>query len=372
MNYQNNRFSFELANREDGEQILDILEENDFKGKVALIYTRRPDAYSSLKREGEEVVIIVCRDHKLDRGAGFAACSINRLYFNGEEKRVGYLSGLRIARKYRKQFHLLHRGYHFLEDILADKNIDYYLTTILEENKIVQRLLEKKRKFMPWYEYLDQYHVYTIKTGLRLNEKKRPELILKQARPEDYSQVLDFIEKEGGSNQFFPILDKNILKDKWELESGDFYYLYDQDSNQIVAAGACWDQTEYKQYIVQNYGGIYKLLAPISKVFPLFGYPPLPPVGSILNFFTLSFWTVKDNDGDIFQYFLSSISRRFGGIYSFFNIGLISSHPLCGIVKDIPHLVYKSRLYLVNWEKEEERVGQLKDKYPLYLECGLL
>ena len=40
-------------------QLLDVIEDNDFKGKVSLLYTRRPSPTASLARDGAEVDIMV-------------------------------------------------------------------------------------------------------------------------------------------------------------------------------------------------------------------------------------------------------------------------------------------------------------------------
>ena len=43
-----------LAREEDGEEILEILESSPAKGSIELLYTRRPNAYVSYKKESKE------------------------------------------------------------------------------------------------------------------------------------------------------------------------------------------------------------------------------------------------------------------------------------------------------------------------------
>ena len=101
MKVQNNRFYFELAKPQDNKEILDILEESEFKGKISMIYTRRPDAYNSFMNEGDKTILITCRD-KLNGNilAGFGICIINEYFINGKKENVAYLTGLRAKKEY--------------------------------------------------------------------------------------------------------------------------------------------------------------------------------------------------------------------------------------------------------------------------------
>ena len=62
MIFQNNRYIFEAAKPCDGVEMLEILEDEDFKGQISLVYTRRPDAFASINAEGIGAEIVLCRD----------------------------------------------------------------------------------------------------------------------------------------------------------------------------------------------------------------------------------------------------------------------------------------------------------------------
>lgn len=180
-----NRFIFEPANHNDGRELLEIIEENIFGGKISLLYTRRPDAYFSMKNEGEEVDIVVCRDLERKKIVGFGVCAIRSLFVNGRRERVGYLFGLRCRREYLKIYPLLYQGYEFLHNLHKNKDIQFYITTILEDNIYAQKLLEKKREFMPIYEPFGFYEVYVVRTIK--NFKRFPELNFKKAEKKRFA-----------------------------------------------------------------------------------------------------------------------------------------------------------------------------------------
>jgi len=150
MNNISGQYYFEFADEKDSSEILEILEEDNFQGKISLLYTRRPNAYKSIKSEGEEVFIVVCRDREKEVIAGFGVLAINSCFVNGHKKKVGYLFGLRVRKEYQKKARIIHHGYENLGKIISEKGIEFCYTTILSENNNAERLLEKKRlKYMP-------------------------------------------------------------------------------------------------------------------------------------------------------------------------------------------------------------------------------
>ncbi len=363
------RFIFECASQEDGQELLDILEDSEFQGRISLLYTRRPDAYRSFKREGEQVDIVVCRDTQQGKIVGFGACTRRKLYVNGSPATVGYLFGLRLRREYRKKFPLLHQGYNFLHTLHQSQEIAFYITTIFEENRYTRKLLEKQRPYMPAYIPYGSYHVYALKPGRKTQKTTR----IRQAQQGDIPTLVQFLKEHGRTGQFFPVIEeKNLREGRFtHLKVEDFYLLCD-DRHTILAAGAIWDQRSYKQYIVQGYSGVLKHLYPLSRFFPVVGFPALPKPRGVLKFFTLAFLTVKENDPAIFQEFLNAISAV-APPYPFFLIGMHERHPLHEILQKRPHISHTSRLYMVAWDEEQhDNVDKLDaTRYP-YLECSLL
>ena len=364
----NSRYRFEWAQPEDAAELLDILEAEAFPGRISLRYTRRPDAYQSFKYEGDTVDILVCRDLQKRQIAAMAAAAVRPLYVNGQPENTVYLFGLRSRREYRGAYALLARGYACLGDYYQQQRMRFFLTTILEDNLDARQLLEKKRAFMPDYEFVQTYQVFT----LRPKAAKTPPtgMQFRQAEPADADKLAGFLEQMGKRQQFFPVMSSKNL-----LESGvpglgikDFYLLLDA-AGHLLAAGAAWDQRQYKQYVVAGYQGLLKWSYPLSFCFPLFGWPSLPAPGSALRFLTLSFWAVHDHQAELMDIFLGQLARLLPHA-PFFLIGAAEHAPLAACLSRYPHIAYRSRLYLVNWAKHSRISGQLDPQYPLYLECG--
>jgi hypothetical protein len=368
---KSDRFTFDIATAADSREILEILEEGYYKGNISLLYTRREDAYASLMREGEEVTIITCRDTKEDKIAAIALVAIRNLYINGKKKRVGFLSSLKARGEYRQVFHFLHHGYAYFKDIYRQKKLPFYLMTVLEDNDYAIKLFAKRRTFMPNHYGLGTYAVHAFKTGLKT--KYVPGFAFKRCTTEEFPEVLAFLNGKGKSQQFFPVLQAQDFQvgSRYGLQAHDFYALRDKD-NHILAAGAVWDQKEYKQYLVKGYKGIYKCLSPISSLLPIFGYPHmLSKAGTVLNFFTLSFWAVKDDNPAYFNRFIRLISQA-NQAYRFFVLGMHEDNTLKEALNGIPHFSYRSKIFLADWDKSGHAMSQLDRQRVTYLECGTL
>lgn len=346
MNSRNERYTFETARPEDAGEILEILEEIDFKGRISLTFTRRPDPIASFRKEGERVDILVSRDTREGRITAVAAASVNRMFFDGEPAHVGYLFGLRVRKEYRRRYLLLPRGFETLFRLHEGLEIPVYITTILEENTEAQRLLEKRRPTMPVYEYHGDYETYALATGGKA-PSSGPGFLFRKASPDDAPALAAFLREQGSRFQFFPILGEQELNaPDGPVRPEDFTLMLDRDGR-LLAAGAIWDQRAYKQYVLNRYEGVFRLLYPVSFLFPLFQYPRLARPGSVLNYFTLAFWAVRDDNPQWFERFLDHLARQTRA-YDYFVLGVHRRHPLRETLRRRPHIPYRARMYLVH------------------------
>lgn len=362
------RYEIGLASPADGPEILGILEENALDGPVSLIYTRRPDPIASFEREGRRVGVVTGRDTRDGRMLAMGAYAIRDVYINEKREAVAYLFGMRSRPQAVRHAPVVHRGYDFLRAQCESVGVRCYLTTILEGNTHAQRLLEKPRRFMPLYDHIGGYEVFALRPRGCMPRR----WAFRPAGRGDAYRLAAFLNDHGRRYQFFPVIDAGEFERGSHLlpSVNDFYMVCDRQG-EIVAAGAAWDQRAHKQYVVQRYGGVLKLLRPASFLFPLVGVPSLPPPGASLDFVTLSFWAVKDDDPAIFLALLDGVAAQTQG-YRFISVGVHPSHPLRNTIAARPHVVYRSRIYLVDWEKTGVARETVCNERVPYLECGTL
>jgi hypothetical protein len=372
MNYPNNRFVYAEARQEDASEILEILEDEPFNGRISLMYTRRPNPLASYRLEGDEAIIAVCHDTQNGKIAGFGVCSLRQVYLNGEIEKTGYLTGLRVRREYRKTFRFIPQGYEFILAQCQSKGVKLLYTTILEENTVVQRMLEKKRSFMPQYMPLCGYEVFTCVGGRgSRRDKRRRKLSFRQARLQDVPAIVHFSNEYGKASQFYPAVNSAMLTGALPgLTPESFYLLNDEDGN-LLACGALWDQRSYKQYLVNGYSAGFKLFSGISRVLGVIGLPVpvLPQAGEAVKLKMVSFVAVLEQNPEIFAVFFSQI-RKAAGRRSLISMGLTENSAWKQVLTALPHLSYKSKVYTVAVGEDQPSFNP--ENKPIYLECGLL
>ena len=276
-------YTYEYATVDDGEEITRLLEKVEFKDEISIAYCRRPNAVLSLEKDADHATFVVTKD---TNGAIIAAggCVIN-----GD---IAYLTGLRAIKLTN-----IPKGYEMLQDFCFKHGVKYTYTTILEENKVVQKMLEKPRGNMPAYRRHCTCTVNIIAKGLKIKDK----------------------------NQL-------ILKD-------DFYILQNPQGLELAKAKAV-EQWDYKQYIVKHYG--FKLR--LAKLFLKW----IPNENEILKFFTLK--RVQSKNSEALESFLRHISHlSLEG--SFFLYG--------GENCPVKSLKYKSIIYIVDWDKTLKDVSNI-------------
>ena len=371
MNFPSNRYRVELVGSADSGDLLEILEQEEFPGAISLLYTRRPDPFRSLNKDGEEVHIVGVREMSSGSIIGFGACSINTLYINGQATPVAYLSTLRLRKEFRNQRVPLIQCYRRMLDIISERNIHTVYTTILEDNQTAQQFLEKNRPSMPQYRRLGGYEVAVIKTS-----KKKPPASpftsrFGDASRDDVDTLLRLFSDTGAFQNLFPVITRTqLVSTESTLHIRNFLLLFDSDGT-LVASGLPWNQQSYKQYVVQAYSGNMLRLRLLSKLFPFFGYPSLPAEGSILDFHTLSFWCVKNNDPSIARGLIQHCAYTTRS-HAYFLVGIASDNHLAAGIKKFPHILYRSIIYQVFDRKFSPMEPPTLNAQSLYLECGRL
>jgi len=366
---KSDRFVLEPATPADSAEILSVLEENPLPGSISLTYTRRPDAYRSFMAEGRQARVIVCRDTQDGRIAALGAGAVQDCLIGGRPNEVAYLFGLRFRREYlrKRVILLLPEAYRSIIEHFHSQGVRHFLTVILADNLPARRLLAGERSRMPRHVFLCPYHTLTF-----LTRRRAPSLPdscgFRRAVPGDRASIEEFLNTQGGRCDFFPCQMENLFDRHPELSWESFYLLTDRQGD-ILACGAAWDHVSYKQYIVAAYGGKMRWLSLIWPILRAFGYPPIPKPSSVLRFFVLAFWCVKDNREEYLKWFLNSLAHA-GRDYPYFVVGVPDAHPLGPSLNRWRFLGYDSHVYLVGDHVTPEDAVRL-GKSP-YLECGWL
>lgn len=286
-----------IQNSDYSDEIRNILNDEEMESLVQVTYEKVPNLFESLQKDSEKTPIIVAGiDVKTGYLVGVGACSIFK-------NNIGYLNSFRIKKEYRNKVNF-GKAYEMLITEAKKLGVKNIVTTILEENKIAQKILTKRRKSMPIYEFYKNIVFFNLK-----NVKK-----------------CDL-----------------IVKDEEILNYGNFEIHLKNKTN--------------KKYVVKDYKKIYKFLYKFRKVIAFFGYPEMPEINKISNFLYMDFVlkgknTDEKKNKNEFRKAVKFIQNK-GYNCDFFMIGSYENSFLEKNLDKMKVFKYKSKMYKVFYEKIE-------------------
>jgi len=286
-----------IQNSDYSDEIRNILNDEEMESLVQVTYEKVPNLFESLQKDSEKTPIIVAGiDVKTGYLVGVGACSIFK-------NNIGYLNSFRIKKEYRNKVNF-GKAYEMLITEAKKLGVKNIVTTILEENKIAQKILTKRRKSMPIYEFYKNIVFFSLK-----NVKK-----------------CDL-----------------IVKDEEILNYGNFEIHLKNKTN--------------KKYVVKDYKKIYKFLYKFRKVIAFLGYPEMPEINKISNFLYMDFVlkgknTDEKKNKNEFRKAVKFIQNK-GYNCDFFMIGSYENSFLEKNLDKMKVFKYKSKMYKVFYEKIE-------------------
>lgn len=363
------RFEFQLANHKDNEPLLKIIERDVMGKAICLKFSRRPDFFSGIKATSYDHQVLIIRDKVSDSIVGCASRSLRKLFVNGTEKQVGYLSDLRLDPHYRNRL-LLAKGYGYLRKLHNDGQAVFYLSTIVEDNHLAKRILTSQKAGLPIYEDLGPYSTYVFSLNKRHQIKLPANIKISHGSSDTLGEIIEFLNQEGRRKNLFPVLRETDFKSKSgflrDFNPEDFLVL--KADKRLAGVIGVWDQHNFKQVVVQSYGKWLKIARYPLKAIGV----KLPNPGEDINYCSACFIVIKNNDRDIFNYLLkSAILRCRDGGFDHLMLGLHSSDSLNEVITGFKHISFRSRLYLVSWRQDNKEPIKFNNR-PLYLDVSSL
>ncbi|MBC8356195.1 MAG: hypothetical protein H8E66_29815 [Planctomycetes bacterium] len=369
------RFQFELASRADDAELRSILAATPMEGQVSMSFRREPSFFDAAAVEGDFHQVIVCRDSRVNRIAGFGCRSVRTMYVNGQPTPIGYLSALRALPEYRNRG-LVARGYAFLQQLHADGRTPLYLTTIAEGNEPALDILTSGRAGLPTYRFAGTYHTMVLSKGRRrFPNGASTSVEVRVATKDDLHDVLKLLHAAGPSRQFFPCYQEGDFFNERAIfrDLTPSHLLLAFRDGQLVGTLAGWDQSAFKQSVVERYTSHLRWSRPLYNSWArLRRLPVLPPPEQSFHYLTAALCVVSDDDPAIFRALLENLHTRAAtGPDDFLVMGLHESDPLFPLVQPYQLACYLTRTYLVCWDEGEPLLAQM-DGRSTYLELGCL
>jgi hypothetical protein len=366
-----NRFEFGLAAPADEPGLRELSRAASMQGTIRMAFDRAPDYFASLRPEGRRTEVLVCREIASGRVMEVIHRSIRPMWVNGAVTPVGYLSGLRLSPEVQRGM-LLARGNKFLRELHSDRQTEFYLCTIIEDNRLALAQLQSGRCGLPHMHDLGRFCGMAV--GMRpVSRRVSGQFQLRPATPADLSELVAFLRREGPKRQFFPVYAPEDFCRNDSLLPGLAWedIILAWEGAELIGTAAAWDQRSFCRWLVAGYAPWLRALRPLlNAVATCWGYPPLPAPGVVPNYFMLSLVCIRDHDTRVFQALLDEIMVRRRDRFDFLFAGLHERDPLMPELQARRHISMPSRLLAAAWDDGAESIRQLRPELVPYLEIA--
>ncbi|MFN7950659.1 MAG: hypothetical protein U0610_02955 [bacterium] len=346
----------DLADDADDAELRRLLRDNAMPGGISVAFHREPSFFRAVGIEGDAQQVIVGRDAADPaRIRGVATRSTRTMWVNGQARRIGYLSGLRVDPAVRQSIWLA-RGYQKLRELHEADPVPVYVSTIIEDNALARSVLASGRAGLPRYRDLGRLRTFSVHLAGRARGARVPGIAVEPGSAERLGEIVACLARHGATRQFAPRwLAADFAGDSPrvpDLRPEDFRVAL--RGGRVVGTMARWDQSRFKQTVVVGYGGAMRWLRPLYGLAGrLLGFAPLPKPGLPFHYFHAAFASVDPGEDDpraVFRLLLSTLfDEARGKDYGFFMLGLHERDPLVGVLDEFRYTPYDARIYAVHW-----------------------
>jgi hypothetical protein len=356
----------------DDAAIRELFRRQPMPGRVTITYEREPDFSLGCAVTGEDCRILVARAGAGEI-AGVACRSTRRVFLNGSEHRLGYLSQLRVDERFRGQW-LVSRGFAFLRQLHDSDPVPAYLTAIVDGNPEAEGVLvRRRRRRFPDFHPVAGYCTLAIEVrGFR--PPLACDVHIAPANPSDLAELVQFLRLHGARRQFFPAWSEVELRRLAGFGLGIEDLVIARHRGKITGVAGLWDQSAYKQAIVCGYSGWLRATAPLYNFgAPLLRRRTLPPPGAKLRNVYAALICVANDEVTVFASLLRELYNLAGRrSFAYLLVGLDARDPLLPAARAYKHVLYSSRLYLAAWSDDGGQLHEQLDQRPAYVDIAAL
>ena len=362
-------FDIRVATPADEPDIRALVGSVAMPGDVAVRFAREPDYFRGTTIMGDPCDVLVARHLPDGALAGIACRAERRSFVSGEEAALGYIGQIRIAEEFRGQW-LVPRGARVMRQLSTPGLL--YFGVIARENPRAAGALVGVRP-PAGIRAARVSGLTTCAVILRRRPVARiPGVEVQPASVTTLPEVVAFLRAEGSRRQFFPAYRLDDFTGGRALRglALDDVLVARREGN-VVGTMAVWDQSAYKQDIVEAYGPALRRLRPLYDLAAgALGARPLTPPGATIPLAFAACTCVEGDDPDVARALVSaaaSAAHERGKAYLM--VGLADADPLLGVVRRFPHITYRSDLYALSFD--EDPSARLDRRVP-YVEIATL
>ena len=366
------RYTFALASTADDAQLRARMAQDHMEGAIAVSFRREPSYFEGCRVQGDVTQVVKCVDNQTGGLAGLGSRSTALAYVDGAERRIGYLSDLRVAPEYRRGM-LLARGYRYFRALHDADPVPFYTTMIYEGNAPALEALKGGRAGLPVYRDWGRFLTPALHLDFRVKPAPVAGVSVERGTPARRAEIVKFLNCRHSHKQFAPVVrESDFPHGRFRGLRAEDFYLAVRDGR-IAGTIAVWDQSALRQTHVERYSTLLKLLRPAYNVLAgVSALKPLPAPGERIPGVYLACIATEEDDVDVFRHLLRAVHediRR--GPWHFAIAGLHEQDPRAAVLAEMRHLPAAGRLFAVHFVDQPLDIEPLTRRVP-YVEAGCL
>lgn len=366
------RYRIELASVADDAALRARMAADPMSGPISVSFRREPSYFAGCRLQGDRTQVVKCERTDSKEIIGVGARSTSLAWVDGKTERIGYLSDLRLDRRYRGGM-LIARGYRMLRTLHETDPVPFYTTVIYKGNKPALSSLVGARAGLPAYRDFGEVLTPAIHLDFPVRQAPLSGVSLVRGSHDRVDDIVAFINREGTRHQFAPVVSREDFRDgRFAGLAPDSFFLAIR-AGHIVGTMAAWDQAPVRQTHVEKYSASLTLARPLynflSVMLPL---KPLPALGERIPFVYLSCVATQEGDVSLFRYLLRAVHnvlRR--GPWSYAVCGLHEADARYQELLSLRHIPAAGRLFVAHYPEQPLHI-QSPTERPPYLEAGCL
>lgn len=342
-------------------------------GPISLAASHDPSFFDSIQVEGHDCRVVVAEREEQILGVGLIGK--RRVYLNGSEAEVGYISSLRTDPSVRSTT-VLGRGNTIFKRLHEDHlQASFYLCSILQANKLALKVFTSGRGGLPASREIGTLYTATIPLIRRVKPRLAGGISIIRGGQVGAEAIIECLNRCGSAKQFYPAYTvSELLANDGPLRGlrlDDFYAAISGD--RVAGVMACWNHLAFRRMTVAGYSGAMRFAKPVlSPIARMLRLAPLPNAGDAIQSVLASCIAIEDNDVSLFKALLQSILHdQYATGKAFLMVGLMERDPLLRVARQYTHLPTRSSIYALQWGDIEQATSKLDDRLP-YLELGSL
>jgi hypothetical protein len=346
--------AFRVARASDDALVRSLLRDNGMSGWVEITIEREPSFFDGADWLGHEWAAIAEEDNET---VGMYTAAVRRAHVDGREERLGYLGGLRVARRHRHRLRHLRAGYDSIRALApAHGTLPWWFTVIAAGNSSASRLLEAGLPGLPTYRWQGDYLTFVLPAS-----RGRRAGLWRSARRDEGAAIVRLHNRLAARYHCSPVLDAASVE-----RIGFERFLVHERDGQMLGCVALWDQRAFKQVVARRYRGALGVLRPAYNLYArLDRRVPLPPPGGALAQTFLAFLALADEAAPQIEALIRDALSHCRTPAA--ALGLHARHPWGRVIESFRPLRYAARVYAVSFGAPVEL-----DSRPVQPEAALL